>query len=81
MDGFLTIVVLFLISTFFIHYVHLDLSFIYLIYSVSQSVFLSCIIGFLNYSMQEPRDLQDFFCLSSFFSLIPILACVDWLLS
>lgn len=74
MDGFLSIVVLFLISTFFIH---LDLSFIYSFYSVPQSVFLSCIIGFLNYSMQEPRDLQDFFCLSSFFSLIPILACVN----
>ena len=62
MDGFLSIVVLFLISTFFIHYVHLDLSFfLFFFYTVSQSVFLSYIIGFVNYSMQEPRDLQDFF--------------------
>ena len=36
------------------------LSFLFF-YTVSQSVFLSYIIGFVNYSMQEPRDLQDFF--------------------
>ena len=42
------------------HYVHLDLSFFlffFFFYSVSHSVFLSYVIGFVNYSMQEPMDL------------------------
>ena len=60
MDGFLSIVVL-VFDFYFFHALcplgPFFLPFFFFFYSVSHSVFLSYVIGFVNYSMQEPMDL------------------------
>ena len=80
MDGFLSIVVLFLISTFFIHYVHLDLSF-FLFFSF---LFLHCfpvclpvLYYWLCQLLYAGTQGSARLLLSTFFSLIPTLACVE----